>query len=142
MVKGIKRHVVTCSLGFVLAVMVTTANVHDTAAAGPLLNKVVEQAWSPKRVKVDRIYTGERMEAAADRHDLAVQVSSKPADVAGFTPLPLRWHIEATFGVQTSYYRRLTRNLEQSATASEDAVEIANFHRVLKAYARQIDCQG
>ena len=95
MVKGIKRHVLTCSLGFVLAVVVTAANVHDTAAAGPLLDKAVEQGWSPKRVNVDGIYTGERMEAAAERHDLAVQVSSKPADVAGFTPLPLRWRIEA-----------------------------------------------
>ncbi len=34
-VKGIKRHVLTCFLRFVLAVVVTAANVHDTAAAGP-----------------------------------------------------------------------------------------------------------
>jgi transposase len=140
MVKGIKRHVLTCSLGFVLAVVVTAANVHDTAAAG-LLDKAVEQGWSPKRVNVDGIYTGERMEVAAKRHDLDVQMSSKPAEVAGFMPLPLRWRIEATFGAQTNYYRRLTRNLEQDAAASENAVEIANFHRVLKAYGRQIDCQ-
>jgi putative transposase len=139
MVKGIKRHVLTCSLGFVLAVMVTAANVHDTAAAGPLLDKAADAGWLPKRVNVDGIYTGERMEAAAGRHDLAVQVSSKPAHVAGFTPLPLRWRIEATFGTHTNGYRRLTRNLEQDAAAAENAVEIANFHRVLKAYARQID---
>ncbi|MFL5285541.1 MAG: IS5 family transposase [Rhodopila sp.] len=142
MIKGIKRHVLTGSLGFVLAVVVTAATVHDTAAAGPRLDKAVEQGWSPKRVNVDGIYTAERMAAAAERHDLAVQMSSKPAEVAGFTPLPLRWRIEATFGAQTNYYRRLARNLEQDATASEDAVEIANFHRVLKAYARQVDCQG
>ena len=29
-VRGIKRHVLTCSLGFVLATLVTAANVHDT----------------------------------------------------------------------------------------------------------------
>jgi putative transposase len=139
MIKGIKRHVLTGSLGFVLAVVVTAANVHDTAAAGPLLDKAAEQGWSPKRVNVDGIYTGERMEAAADRHAVAVQVSSKPAEVAGFTPLPLRWRSEATFGTQTNCYRRLTRNLEQDATAAENAVELANFHRVLKAYGRQID---
>ena len=33
-VRGIKRHVLTCSLGFVLASLVTAANVHDTQAAG------------------------------------------------------------------------------------------------------------
>jgi putative transposase len=117
--------------------MVTAANVHDTAAAGPLLDKAAEEGWSPKRVNVDAIYTGERM--AADRHAVAVQVSSKPAEVAGFTPLPLRWRIEATFGTQTNCYRRPTRNLEQDATAAENAVELANFHRVLKAYGGQID---
>jgi putative transposase len=29
-IKGIKRHVLTCSLGLVLAIVVTAANVHDT----------------------------------------------------------------------------------------------------------------
>jgi hypothetical protein len=33
-VQGIKRHVMTCSRGFVLAALVTAANVHDTQAAG------------------------------------------------------------------------------------------------------------
>jgi len=139
MVKGIKRHVLTCSLGFVLAVVVTAANVHDTAAAGPLLDKAAAAGWHPKRVNVDGIYTGERMDAAVKPHGLDVQISSKPADMAGFVPLPLRWRIERTFGIHTNGYRRLTRNLEQDATAAENAVEMANFHRVLKAYGRQID---
>src|SRR4051794_35084040 len=122
--------------------MRTPANVHERAAARTPLGKAAEQGWSTKRVNADGIYTAGRIEAAAGRDDLAVQMSSKPAEVAGFTPLPLRWRSEATFGAQTNDYRRLTRNLEQDATASEDAVEIANFHRVLKAYARQVDCQG
>ncbi len=32
-IKGIKRHVLACSLGFVLAVLVTAANVHDSTVA-------------------------------------------------------------------------------------------------------------
>jgi hypothetical protein len=75
------------------------------------------------------------MAAAAERHALDVQVSSPEAGAKGFKPLPLRWRIEATFGTQTNRYRRLTRNLEQSPKAAEDAVEIANFHRVLRAYS-------
>jgi hypothetical protein len=38
---------------------------------------------------------------------------------------------------QTNRYRRLTRNLEQSATAAENAVEVASFHRVLKEVVGQ-----
>ena len=135
-VKGIKRHVLTCSLGFVLGVLVTPANVHDTQAAGMLLERVAQDGWRPERVKVDGIYVGVRMAAAAQRHALDVQVSSRPPEAKGFTPVPLRWRIEATFGTHTNRYRRLTRNLEQSSTAAEDAVDLANFHRVLRAYTR------
>ncbi len=52
----------------------------------------------------------------------------------GFEPLPLRWRIEATFGTLSNRYRRLTRNLEQSPAAAEDAVSIANCHRLLRAH--------
>lgn len=136
-IKGIKRHALCCSLGFLLAVLVTAANVHDTAAAEPLLDRAAENGCAPERVKVDGIYVGPRMAAAAERHDVDVQVSSKEPGVKGFQPLPLRWRIEATFGTQTNRYRRLTRHLEQSPKAAEDAVEIANFHRVLRAYSRE-----
>jgi putative transposase len=135
--KGIKRHVLTCSLGFVLGVLVTSANVHDTAAAGLLLDRAPQDGWTPDQIKVDGIYIGPRIAAAAQRHDVEVQVSSRPPEASGFTPLPLRWRIEATFGTQTNRYRRLTRNLEQSPKAAEDAVELANFHRVLRAYSRE-----
>ena len=136
-IKGIKRHALCCSLGFLLAVLVTAANVHDTAAAEPLLDRAAENGCAPERVKVDGIYVGPRMAAAAERHDVDVQVSSKGRGVKGFQPLPLRWRIEATFGTQTNRYRRLTRHLEQSHKAAEDAVEIANFYRVLRAYSRE-----
>lgn len=41
-VKGIKRHVLTCSLGFVLATLVTAANVHDTQPVGELLDRAAQ----------------------------------------------------------------------------------------------------
>jgi transposase len=137
-VKGIKRHVLTCSLGFILAVLVTTANIHDTKAAEILLDRAAENGWALDRIKVDGIYIGPRMEAAAQRHQLEIQVSTRDSGVKGFTPLPLRWRIEATFGTQTNRYRRLTRNLEQTDIAAADAVEIANCHRVVRAYARGV----
>lgn len=140
-VKGIKRHILTCSLGFVLGVLVTPANVHDTQAVAPLLDRVAQNGWAPERLKVDGIYTGPRMVAAATAHQLDVEVSTRPPDAVGFTPLPLRWRVEGTFGTQTNRYRRLTRNLEQNPGAAENSVEIANCHRVLRAYGRDIDCQ-
>jgi putative transposase len=135
-VKGIKRHLLTCSFGFVLAVLVSTANLHDTHGLEPLLDRAAEAGWDLRRVKVDAIYAGPAVRAAADRHDVDVQVSLRDPAACGFAPLPVRWRIEATFGTLTNRYRRLTRNLEQSSEAAENIVEIANLRRVLRVLTR------
>ena len=141
-IKGIKRHVLSCSLGFVLATVVTAANVHDTQAAGPVFDRAAQNGWALQRVKVDGIYVGPRMAAAAEPHGLEVQVSTRERAERGFTPLPLRWRIEATFGTLTNRSRRLTRNLEQTPAAAEDAIAFANCHRLLKAYHRTEHCKS
>ena len=133
-VRGIKRHVLTCSLGFVLAVLVTTANAHDTQPVGALLDRAARDGWSIRRAKVERIHTGGRMAQVAQEHDLDVQVTTREAGMEGFKPLPLRWRIEATFGTLANRWHRLTRNLEQGPAAAEDAFSIANCHRLLPAY--------
>ena len=135
-VKGIKRHVLTCSFGFVLAVFVSAANLHDTYGLTRLLEQVAETGWKLARVKVDGIYTGPTVRAAAERHGVEVQVSLRDPAISGFAPLPLRWRIEATFGTLTNRHRRLTRNLEQSTDAAENLVEIANLRRVLRVLTR------
>ena len=53
--------------------------------------------------------TPARMDEAAARHDLDVQVSTRPPETKAYEPLPLRWRIEATFGTLSTRYRRLTR---------------------------------
>ncbi len=61
---AIKRHVPTCSRGLVLAAAVTAANVHDTQAAGWLLDRAVEAGRMPVPVKADGIQAGARMDEA------------------------------------------------------------------------------
>ena len=41
-VRGIKRHVLTCSPSFVLATLVTAANAHDTQPVGALLDRAAQ----------------------------------------------------------------------------------------------------
>ena len=45
-VKGVKRHLLTCSFGFVLAVFVSAANLHDTHGLEPLLERAAEAGWT------------------------------------------------------------------------------------------------
>ena len=48
-VRGIKRHLLTCSFGFVLAVLVSAANLHDTHGLEPLLDRAAEAGWDLRR---------------------------------------------------------------------------------------------
>ena len=48
-IRGIKRHVLTCSFGFVLAVLVSAANLHDTHGLAPLLARAAEAGWNLSR---------------------------------------------------------------------------------------------
>ncbi len=131
-VKGIKRHVLTCSFGIILAVLVTAANVHDSHAFPTLLERSRDAGWSLSRVNVDGIYRGETVETAAARHRVTVQVAARDPATKDFEPLPGRWRVEATFGTLTNRHRRLTRNLEQSHDAAENFVEMANVRRLLR----------
>src|SRR3954464_12463141 len=135
-VRGTKRHVLTCSFGLVLAVFVSAANLHDTHGLEPLLERAAEAGWDLRRIKVDAIYAGPTVRAAAERHAVEVQVSLRDPAARGFAPLPVRWRIEATFGTLTNRYRRLTRNLEQSPEAAENVVEVANLRRILRVLTR------
>jgi len=137
-VKGVKRHVLSCPLGLVLAVLVTPATVNDTKAAELVLDRAVENGFTIKRAKVDAIYTGPTINAVSGLYKVEFQISTRETEVKGFAPLPLRWRIEATFGTGTNRYRRLTRNLEQHARSAEDAFELAHFRRVLRVYARDV----
>ena len=86
-IKGVKRHVLTCSLGFVLAILITAANVHDTKAAEFLLDRAVENGFRLDRVKVDGIYTGPTIEAVSGRHKVEFQVSTRELEVWALCPI-------------------------------------------------------
>lgn len=141
-VKGIKRHVLTCSFGFVLAVLVTAAHAHDTHAFPELLDRAREAGWNVTRASVDAIYRGETVEPAAARHRVTVQVAARDPAAKAFKPMPGRWRVEATFGTLTNRYRRLTRNLEQSHDAAENFVELANVRRLLRVLTRPLQEQA
>jgi putative transposase len=86
-IKGIKRHVLTCSFGFILAVLVTAANVHDSHAFPTLRERSRDVGWSITRVNVDGIYQGETVDKAAARHQVKVQIAARDPASKEFTPL-------------------------------------------------------
>ena len=136
-VHGRKRHVLTCSIGLLLAVLVTAANRHDSRAVTPLLARAATAGWTLVRLVGDDAYAGQPVAQEAARYGMAVQIAAQPTDSPGFTPIPLRWRVEATFGILTTRYRSLTRDWTTTPEAAENALWIANTRRALKIVVRQ-----
>ena len=138
-VHGRKRHVLTCSIGLLLAVLVTAANRHDSRTVAPLLARAATAGWTLVRLVADDAYAGQPVAQEAARYGIAVQIAAKPAAAggAGFTPIPLRWRVEASIGTLTTRYRSLVRDWTTTPEAAENALWIANTKRALKIVVRQ-----
>jgi putative transposase len=134
-VRGIKRHVITCSAGLLLAVLCTTAEVHDAKAAVPLIAGMPPH--SLVRLVADSAYLGPSVAAAAGARGMAVEIVAKSKGATGFTPLPVRWRVEAAFGALTNFHRRLVRNWEQSLSAAANSLWVANARRTLRVATRK-----
>ncbi len=133
---GRKRHVLTCSAGFLLAVLVTTASLHDKHGVDPLLTRAHAADWRLRRLIGDGSYAGEDVAGDAARHGATFAVASRPQQRTGFVPIPLRWRVEQGLGILTTRNRRLVRDWEQLPEVSETVMLAANLRRLIRAVAR------
>jgi putative transposase len=132
-VKGRKRHLWVDSLGLVLAVMVTAADVHDARAACDLLHR---RLWDDlPRLRV--VYADSQYAAACLRDDVfdlaafRLVVVSRPAGAAGWVKLPQRWVVERTFG-WLGRSRRLSKDYERLPESSEAMIQVSMIHLMLR----------
>lgn len=124
-VKGIKRHVVVDKNGFLLAIMVTVANVHDSKAV-ELLMRTLSYFLSPiKVILADGGYRGEIIELVKNRFGYLINVVMRNDDKkTPFKTVSKRWIVERTF----SWFdndRRLCRNYELLMENSENMVKLS-----------------
>lgn len=133
LVRGRKRHVATDTLGLVLAVLVTAANVGDGTAAPRLLERL-PAARFPRLALVcgDSKYHNKGLAAwLSGRPGLRLEVVSKPEWKVGFDPLPRRWAVEQAFGLLMRW-RRLVRDFERLPVTSGAMVKVAAIHRMAR----------
>ena len=124
-VKGIKRHVVVDKNGFLLAIMVTVANVHDSKAAELVMRTLAYFLTPIKVILADGGYRGEVIEQVKNRFGYLINVVMRSDEKkTGFQPISKRWIIERTF----SWFdndRRLCRNYELIMETSENMVKLS-----------------
>jgi putative transposase len=135
-VHGRKRHIVVDSMGLLLAVAVTAANVDDARAAPRLLGTV--QAHDLPNLGVlyaDSKYHNHAFEGwLAENTDYELRVVSRPQGETRFVLLPKRWVVERTFA-WLGRYRRNSKDYETLTRSSEAMVEISCLHLALKRLA-------
>ena len=132
-VRGRKRHIVTDTLGLLLAVAVTAANLDDGETAPELLAGLDADRF-PRLAVVwaDSKYRNNNLDAwLAGQNRLRVEVTSKPEGQKGFKPLKKRWVVEQTFGCLVRS-RRLARDYERLAGTSAAMVKVSCIQRMAR----------
>ena len=138
MVNGRKRHLLTDTLGLLITVTVTAANVPDRSGAAVLLHRARRRgrhrlalAWG------DRGYEGEGWTAWARRElGITIEVVHRDPDAGStFTVLPRRWVIERT-NAWISRRRRCARDYERLPAHHAAMVHWAAILQMTRRLAR------
>ena len=133
-IKGRKRHLVVDTLGLLLVVAVTAANLDDGTHAPRVLAKL--QASKYPRLKVafaDNKYNNRTLDRwlLTSQAWYRIAVVSKPEDEKGFVPVKIRWVVEQSIAC-LNRYRRLSKDYEYTISSSETWVQIAAIQRMAR----------
>jgi len=117
-INGRRRHLVCDTIGLLLAIRVTAADVTDRQAAADMLPALHTRFPTITRLWADSGYTGVLVTWALAVLHLVITVVKRSDDVKGFVVLPRRWVVERTFG-WLMRSRRLSRDYERRCDSSE-----------------------
>lgn len=135
-VKGRKRHIVTDTQGFPLAVLVHAANIQDNHGAVPLLAALRRIFPKLRYVVADRVYRGPKLrKAIAAFGRWKIEIVTRSQRAGGFKPLPKRWVIERTFA-WLGRNRRLAKDFERTIASSQAWFLIASIRMLSRRLAR------
>jgi putative transposase len=132
-VKGRKRHIWVDSMGLLLAVAVTAADVPDGRAACDLLfRRDWDELTRLRVVYADTQYrAGCLREEVFDYAPFRLVVVSRPEGAEGWVRLPQRWVVERTFA-WLGRARRLSKDYEREPESSEAMIRVCMIHHMLR----------
>jgi putative transposase len=133
-VKGRKRHIVVDTMGLLMAVAVTTADLDDGTHAPRVLAKLRREQFP--RLKVifgDNKYNNRSLDAWLrwTGAPYRVEVRSRRQGAKGFKPLKIRWVAEQALAC-LGRCRRLNKDHEYIPRHSETWVQIAAIQRMVR----------
>ncbi|MBA8823962.1 transposase [Saccharopolyspora lacisalsi] len=131
-VDGRKRHIGVDTLGLLVCVLVTSANVQDRTAARNLLARLRYRCPSIRHLWSDAGYTGTLLAWAQHLFGLTIEIVARLAGQTTFVVLPRRWVVERTLSWITQH-RRCVRDYERlphhhEAMGHWDMIRITSKH--------------
>ena len=132
-ITGRKRHLLVDTLGLLLAVVVTAANLDDGTAAPQLLSRVTAEEL-PRLTVIfgDNKYHNHSLNAwlAKHRPQWTIEVQSPPAGTKGFSVIRKRWVVERT-NAWNGRSRRNSKDYERTTASAEAMIQISAIHLLL-----------
>src|SRR5271165_379033 len=131
-VDGRKRHIVVDSMGLLLAVLVTAADVDDAKGAAEVFARLEGQPMSRvERMFADNKYHNHALYSWVDEHARwELVIVRRPDGSEGWVKLPIRWTVERTFA-WLGKCRRLSKDREKTVRSSEAFIKLAMIQLML-----------
>ena len=136
-VSGRKRHVAVDSLGLILSITITSANVQDRQAAKDLITLLLSMYHRIQIIWADGGYLGALVQWVKQLRPfgkLQLEIVRRCDQAKGFKILPKRWIVERTFGWLVKS-RRLCRDYEVRLDHSEAMIRMCMIRLMLKRLA-------
>ena len=132
-IKGRKRHIAVDTLGLLLVIVVTAADVGDRTGARLLAGGLRRERFARLlTVFADAGYGGQPLtDWLRDFGGWALEIVRGLKDQDGFDVQPKRWIVERTFG-WLNRYRRLSKDYEGYPETSEVMILIAMTHLMVR----------
>lgn len=133
--KGRKRHILVDTMGLLLAVVITVANVTDRDGALSIFDKIHDNFPLLKVIRADQAYSGVEYTSNVQRtYQRQLEIVKRDKGSKGFQVLPSRWIVERTFG-WLNHFRRLSKDYERQPQTSENFIYVAMISIMLRRLA-------
>ena len=131
---GRKRHIIVDSLGLLLVVLVSAANLDDGTTAKHVLRRLSPAHLGRlAKVRGDSKYRNHALDRwmARAKVSYVMEVIDRPKDVKGFAHQPKRWVVERSFA-WCGRSRRQSRDYEYYVESSEAMIKVGAIQHMLR----------
>ena len=129
-IQGRKCHIITDTLGLIMAVVVHSAGVQDRDGARRVIVSISYDYPRLKKILAGGGYTVQLAEWVLKGFGWTLEIVHKVTGISGFNALPKRWVVERTFG-WFNFNRRLAKDYEMNIECSTALIHIAMIRIML-----------